>query len=324
MSWLSRLLGRGTGKPWAPTALVRPPGQPAARRVTIIAHGGRTLSVPELDMIGEWATSPSGRFTLLWRDRHWADSEPVGGRYVLIDGDTVILDRRMARPQDGKVADHGTFVLNDWGDSQALSGTFHAFRSDGSAIVSRVYSANLLNNGLSRDGRLAVCQTCNAPGSPDGSIFCVFDLEHGAEVAAWVTESGWARGYEFPEGGERIRMLRGDRPSLDYSLTGEFLDRRLWLEDEVRRGTLYVIRKSLAEGEAATGLTHDDLRTGARQALRDGDDRFEAEAWRLLGEIEESAGDAAAALEAYDRALAINPKVGVAKRAAALRKTLAA
>lgn len=324
MSWLRRLLGGDRERPAAER--MPEPAPPAAAptgpaRVNIGSHGRRIVSVPELDFVGERARSPNRRFTLLWRDRYWMNGEVVEGRYLLIDGDAVVVDARMDRPQDGKVADAGTFILNDWGDSQDLSGTFRAFRSNGTEIVSRRYSANLLNNGLSRDGRLAVCQTCNAPGSVDSSILTVFDLDAGAEVASWTAESGWAKGYEFPDG--RVRMVRGDRPSLDYSLTGEFLDRRLWLDDEVRRGTLYVIRKALAEGEAATGLTHDDLRAGVRQALRDGDERFEAEAWRLLGEVEESAGDGRAALEAYDRALAVNPKVGVAKRAAALRKEIA-
>ena len=138
--------------------------------------------------------------------------------------------------------------------------------------------------------------------------------------AEWTAESGWANEYDFPEGGDRVRMLRGDRPSLDYTLTGTFLQRRLWLEDEVRRGTLYVIRKVLGEGEAASGVTFEQLRMGVRRALADGDARFEAEAWRLLGETEESAGNAGAALEAYDRALGVNPRIGVAKKAAALRK----
>lgn len=326
MSWLRRLLG-GEGERPA-TEPIPEPAPPAAAptgppRVNIASHGRRIVSVPELDFVGERATSPNRRFTLLWRDRYWMDGQVVEGRYLLIDGDAVVVDGGLERPQDGKVADDGTFILNDWGDSQDLSGTFRAFRSDGTEIVSRRYSANLLNNGLSRDGRLAVCQTCNAPGSADSSILTVFDLAAGSEVASWTAESGWARDYEFPKEGERIRMVRGDRPSLDYSLTGEFLDRRLWLEDEVRRGTLYVIRKALAEGEAATGLAAENLRAGVRRALADGDERFEAEAWRLLGEIEESAGKGAAALEAYKRALAVNPKVGVAKRAAALRKRLA-
>ena len=321
MSWLRRLLGGEAAR--SPEAAPAAPEAPTGPlRVRLAAHSRRIVSIPELDMVGERTASPNGRYTLVWRDRYWMDGVPVDGRYLLIDGDTVAVDGNMERPQDGKVADNGTFILNDWGDSQQLSGTFHGFRCDGSPIVSRRYSANLLNNGLARDGRLAVCQTCNAPGSPDSSILTIFDLAAGTEIASWTAESGWAKGYEFPEGGTRVRMLRGDRPSLDYALTGEFLDRRLWLEDEVRRGTLCVIRKALAEGESATGLRFEDLRVGVRRALAGGDDRFEAEAWRLLGEIEESAGHAGAALDAYDRALAVNPKVGVAKRAAALRKTI--
>lgn len=318
MSWLKRLLGGEADETAAREAATD------GSRVTLAAHGRRIVSIPELDMVGERATSANGRYTLVWHDRRWIDGNVTEGRYLLIDGDTVFADAKMERPQDGKVADDGTFILNAWGGSDALSGTFHAFRSDGSPLLSRRFSANLLNNGLSSDGRLAVCQTCNAPGSPDSSILTVFDLAAGAVVAVWTAESGWATSYEFPEGGDRIRMVRGDRPSLDYSLEGAFLHRRLWLQDEVSRGTLYVIRKALAEGEAATGLSVEALRSGVRRALAEGDERFEPEAWRLLGEIEVSAGNASEALEAYDRALTANPKVGVAKRAAALRKELAA
>jgi hypothetical protein len=311
MSWLNRIFG-GDNEP----------ATAAPGRVTLPRRSERIVAIAELDFVGERATSPDGRFTLLWRDRHSADGRLIQGRYLLIEGDIPIVDRGMARPQEGKVADDGTFVLNDAGDSQELSGTFHAFRSDGSEIVSRVYTANLLNNGLSHDGRLAVCQTANAPGSPHSSVLSVFDLEAGAEIATWTAESGWANGYEFPQGGDRIRMVRRDRPTLDYSLEGDFLDRRLWLCDEVERGTLYVIRKALAEGEAATGVSKDALRAGVEHASADEDQRLVADAWRLLGEIEEAAGDTNAALAAYDRALAANPRIGVAKRAAALRKGL--
>lgn len=313
MSWLSRIFGGGDPGP----------ASAAPGRVTLPLRSERVVMVAELDFVGERTSSPDGRFTLLWRDRHWADGQPVKGRYLLIDGETVLVDQRMERPQDGKVADGGNFILNDWGDSDALSGTFRAFRSDGSVILARSYSANLLNNGLSDDGRLAVCQTANAPGSPDSSVLSVFDLAAGAEIATWTAESGWASAYEFPAGGDRIRMVRRDRVSLDYSLEGEFLDRRLWLRDEVERGTLHVIRKALAEGEKATGVSRDALRAGVGRALTGEDQRFAADAWRLLGEIEEADGEPAAALAAYDRALGANPRIGVARRAAALRKSLA-
>jgi hypothetical protein len=291
------------------------------RRATLRALGsGRIACVPELDLIGEYAVSPNGHFQLIWRDRHWADGLPVRGRYALIGEGVLLVDAGMERPQHGMVADDGTFILDDCGPSDALSGTFRAFRPDGSLILARAFSANLLNNGLSQDGRLAACQTCNAPGSADSSLLTVFDLAAGSIFAAWVPESGWADGYEFPAGGKRIRMVRRDRPSLDYGLDGTFLDRALWLKDEVARGTLYVIRVGLAEDPEDGGLSLDALRAGLRRALADSDDRFAAQAWRLLGELEEKAGNAAAALAAYDEALRRDPKIGVAKRAAALRK----
>lgn len=320
MSWLKRLLGSAQCSVADGAASGSAAAAPEPRRVRIPSHGRGVISVRELDFVGQRAASPDRRFTLLWNDRYWLDGTLVGGRYFLVDGDVLVATGSMERPQDGKVADDGTFILNDWGASDKLSGTFRAFRANGSEILARRYSANLLNNGLSRDGRLAVCQTCNAPGSPDSSILTVFDLGAGRPIASWTAESGWASGYQFPEGGKHVRLVRHDRPSLDYTLEGEFLDRRLWLRDEVERGTLHIIRRSLAEGEAATGVSTEALRQGARRAAVEGDERFRSEAWRLLGEIEEAAGQAAAALEAYDRALALNPKIGVAKRAAALRK----
>ena len=335
MSWLRRLFGGTEPAPAAPRATAETPGRlsrargrraaAGAGRVTIESYGEHVVSIPELDLVGQCATSPNGRYSLVWQDRGWNFGEKDSrGRYFLIDGDRVVIDGLVERPQDGKVADDGTFILNDWGLADELAGRFCAFRADGAEILSRAYAANLLNNGLSDDGRLAVCQTCNAPGSLDSSVLSIFDLVAGTEIATWTAESGWASGYEFPPGGERIRMIRHDRVSLDYSLDGEFIDRRVWLEDEVARGTLYAIRKALADGEGVTGLSMDALRAGAMRAVADEDQRFVADAWRLLGEIEEAAGDPAAALDAYDRALAANPKVGVAKKAAALRKGLGA
>src|SRR3546814_16824043 len=114
-------------------------------------------------------------------------------------------------------------------------------------------------------------------------------------------------------------MLRGDRISLDYSLDGEFLDRKVWLKDEVGRGTLHVIRIALADGADESGLSTGELRQGVRAVLASNDGRFYAEALRLMGEIEENSDDGAAALAAYDQALAIHPTTGAANPAAGVR-----
>src|SRR6266852_5901740 len=88
-----------------------------------------TIHIPSRDFVGLCARSPNKRFTLAW-----VDGGPDGariGRYLLLDGKTVVAEGKMARPNDGKVADNGTFVLNDWGSLEALSGTFRACAPDG-------------------------------------------------------------------------------------------------------------------------------------------------------------------------------------------------
>lgn len=291
--------------------------------IEIDSYGGRVVSVPELDMMGQLSTSPNGKYKLLWRDRGWNGNEADPfGRYVLLNDGKIVVDARMDRPQDGKVADDGTFILNDWGQRNDLAGTFHAFSADGREILCRSYSANLLNNGLSENGQLAVCQTCNAPNSPDSSILSVFELGAGKIIAEWTAESGWADNYEFADG-DKVRMLRKGKLPLHYSLTGNFLSRDIWLKDEVSGGNLYVIRKALAEVNDSSAVTVQILRDGIQTAISKADNRSLADALRLLGEIEEAAGNPKTALEAYDKALSENPKIGVARKAAALRKSLA-
>lgn len=316
MSWISKLFGKSAGS----GRTEQESNPPSSEPLQVQSYGDRLVAVPALDIMGEQATSRSGKFQLIWQDRRvQPDGSCVRGRYVLLDQGRIRVQGEMDRPHHGKVADDGTFVLNDWGSNDALAATFWAFTVDGEKMIERHYSANLLNNGLADDGHLAICQTCNSPGSPDSSILSVFDLDQRQIIAEWTAESGWANAYGFP-GGEVVSLLRHERATLRYSLRGDFIDRPRWFEDEVARGSLYVIRKALEEGEDRSGRSIPHLRAGVHAALASDDKRFVADAWRLLGEIEEAAGDEGAALIAYDKALAVNPRIGVAKRATKLRK----
>ena len=107
----------------------------------------------------------------------------------------------MERPQDGKVADNGVFILNDWRASADLTGTFRAFSADGSQLVAQDFAANLFNNGLSADGRLAACQTSNSGDEHDSAVLTVFDLTQGKELHRFRAESAWPNSYAFsPDG----------------------------------------------------------------------------------------------------------------------------
>lgn len=63
----------------------------------------------------------------------------------------------MPRPNDGKVANNGVFILDDWGAVETLSRTFAAFSRDGSRRLDRMGDAQTDLVCIARSVRLACC-----------------------------------------------------------------------------------------------------------------------------------------------------------------------
>jgi hypothetical protein len=285
---------------------------------------GRFLSIPRRHWFGAYAKSPNGRFTISWRDAA-DDNGQSGARnsgkgsFILLENSIVRAQGQLERPNDGKVANDGSFVLNDWHFTQGLNGTFYAFRADGSRILAQRFEANLYNNGIAPDGRLAVCQTANAP-TEDGSVLAVFDLVEGVEIARWSPEPGWAAEYVFAGDGT-IGLQYGDEAVFRYSADGDFIDRQLWLAWGLKSGVISVLHKisRWPEDEFTPALAARVLQA-TEVALANSHNSD----WvlRLRGLCFEKLDSPADALACYEQALALNPKVGVKRRADALRKSL--
>lgn len=95
-------------------------GRPAAESDIF----GRILEIPSRKFFGIFAKSPNQRFTLAWCDG--GPDQARTGRYILLDREQIVVEGKMPRPNDGRVADSGIFILNDWGSSESLNGVFVA------------------------------------------------------------------------------------------------------------------------------------------------------------------------------------------------------
>jgi len=318
MAIFSRLFGGGAATP------------EVAIRST--APGLNSIDIPSRRFHGVCQSSPNGRYTVAWRDsndegtRGGARSEG-SGRYLLLAGEAIAAEGRMERPNDGKVADNGTFILNDWQFfTNETRGTFCAFRANGAEILRRTFKANLFNNGLSSDGRYACCQTCNSSDESDSSVLTIFDLEKGAEVASWRPESGWAEGYSFSDDGQHILLSYLHRPPLRYTLKGDFLDRNCWIDWALDQGDLHMIHQLIKEtNPKPQGTFARRLIESADKALsaaRTDDRGTRAWALKLKGTCLDGLEEYSAALLCYEEGLALNPKLGVKRRVEQLRKKL--
>lgn len=295
--------------------------------LTIDKFSSHFIHIPELDFYGQWALSPSGRFRVAWRD---GNDEGTRGGYrmsgpgqvLLLEEDRLVARVRAERPNDCRVADNGTCIVNDWRFGDGLKGRFLAFRADGSQILAHGLEANLFNNGLSDDGHLAICQTAHAP-NDDGCKVLLFDLNAGALLAAWHPEQGSAGSYGFDAQGEWVELRYDGGSSVRYGVDGVMLDREAWLEERTARGDVRIIEQLLKEkGEGLTEVEAATLIAGLEVAIAGDHWQLQARGARFKGEILERMGRNAEALAAYEEALLLDPQVGAQRRADKLRRIL--
>lgn len=287
------------------------------------SHG--LVSITALDFIGHQAKSPNGRYRLIWADRspdglRGGNRETGHGSWSLLRDDRIVTSGKLERPQEGKVTDNGIFILHDWMFGQGLHGRFVAYDPEGQRLVEQQFAANLMSNSLSPDGRYAICQTANAPGSSDSCRYFLFDLGASKEIARWEVETGWAERYDWDCDAGRVFICMKEGERVAYDFTGKMVDRKGWQLGRIAAGDLGVIKKVVTSQEALDDDMRDHLKTGLARAARDGEIWSQARAFRLLGELHESEGDPDEAIKAYDDALTIDPKVGVARRVEKLRK----
>lgn len=307
-------------------AKITPPAQDDFKVVT--RSMGRVAS---RNLFGAFAKSPNGRYVLVW-----SDADPDGsqggqrdrglGRYVLLEDGQIIVEGRLERPNDGKVANNGVFLLNDWMFGQNLNGRICAFAPDGRALIDQAVEANLFNNGLSPDGAYAAAQTANAP-NEDGNQLFVFDLINGTLMTRFSPEIGWADLYKFDPRAKAIRLRQRDGGEFAFGFDGTFIDREAWIDHGLAAGKLMVLetlrREAGGKVDAALARRWTD---GLNRAMADPDlhPSYRARLLRYRAEGHEAEGDAIAALADYEAAVQADPKLGVRRRIAQLRQQLGA
>lgn len=290
------------------------------------------VRVEEIDFFGQFSTSRSGKFLIAWSDADSTGSrggyrDSGHGRFLLAKDEVVIAQGKAERPNDGRVSDVGTFVFNDWMFGDGLRGTFLAFSETATPLISHSFSANLYNNGISEDGRYAVCQTC-ASETNDGNVLAMFDIANKSILWKDTPPPGWAAGYSFDIPERRLVLHYKDRGDFAYGFDGQFLDHERWASarvDFMSPYELHALARSMLSGIDSVPdrtATLKEISVLAHKALTrtpNAAPRELAQICRTLGEVQELLGDTANALQAYDRALLFDPKVGLKRRVAALR-----
>jgi len=284
--------------------------------------------------------SPNGRYRV-----GWDDSAPGGtsgyrnagrGRWIVLEGERVLAKGTLERPNDGAISDSGRFILTDWLFGDRLAGTFYAMGSDGTVLVAEPLGAKARTSTISRDGRYAAVATAANPSDPAWSLrLLVFDLDGRRRL--WdASLPQQVVSIVIDTDREVIHMELAQGGRLDARLGDGHVDpaayRALWfstnpylvvgvIADELAAASdpldVEVAERWSQELDAAVRARAASL-VAAQDAGLDPSRGFEAKAWRLRGDMAERLGRSADALDAYTRAVELDPRVGVRRRIAAL------
>ena len=260
--------------------------------------------------------------------------EAGNGRVILVDyqADKVMHElTKFARPVDAVVSDVGSYIVHDSGFGDTLQGDVIAIDAAGEEMFRRHYSANVFNIGLSPCGRFAAVQTANAP-NEDGNIFEVLDINLGVVIFTVPPATGWAKNYLFnmDNNGDLCEIVEHkDLGCFRYSATGDFQDSEAFQAAQLDKGD-YATKLMAAQNLLKTDFAPDNAQKAlsvADSALSEGANGrsdWAAVAHRVRGESYELLGQLTEALDAFEQALALNPKIGVQRRVTYLRKKLSA
>lgn len=295
---------------------------------TSIKKIGGCVSINGLDIFGPYSESENGEYLLVRRD---ADEKSGrggyrtsgNGRFTLLKDSQIIYHGECERPTEGAVSNSGTFIIADslFGDS--LKSKLYVFAPSGELLMSHLFSAKIFSVFLSPDGEHGMAQLANSSSS-DASKLYIFDIESGRPVASFIPESGWADEYEVGTDEGTVWLINKDGGRYKYSFDGVLLNPEQYAADRREKATalelVFMVRTSLPHTPVSQLPL---LLSMINKALMDEQAELRgylALALKLKGNILEAMNEIEQAISAYQRAIDIDPKIGVKQRLSHLQK----
>lgn len=217
----------------------RSPVTPQANLVKRIGTRFGMVEIPSLDLLCASSVSPNGDYMIAWADSSSDSRGTVGGHrakghgtFVFIANEKILCQsKNLERPNKGKVADNGTFILIDAFFGTSTDCDAYIFAKDGTEILRLRLTAKAVDTAISADGRFAIIQLA---GSKTKDANCLVFVDISERGIVWKSDAaGWADSYHFDNDTQRLRLVYADKGPYEYSYAGDFLSTKPRDQDRV-------------------------------------------------------------------------------------------
>ncbi|NLE01617.1 MAG: hypothetical protein GX640_17270 [Fibrobacter sp.] len=294
--------------------------------------GKNFIRIPSLQFFGRYSVSSNKDWIIAWSDSDSATGtggyrESGKGSYVLIHNSKPCIIGKLERPSLAKVADNGTFIINDIMFGDNLASVLIIFDNCGNEIIKHRFEAKMFSTGLSECGQYAACQLCFSE-SEDSGQMALFSLEQRNVLWKARPYPEWVESFDFRLNERLIVNCYSNGRKYKIHLDGSPLETEIYEEDTISNGDLFSAIELLQKRvSVAMEKGNDKVIYNNRSRFlelvpraKNADKAYSAKIYRYIGEIDEYLKDFSKAIANYEMAINYDPKIGVKRKLQALKK----
>jgi tetratricopeptide (TPR) repeat protein len=281
-----------------------------------------SISIPDIKFSSiSFLKTKDDKYILAYNDSH---HDSCGGTRRLIKGKTIFINQNelfiinaLERPNDGKLAENGTFIINDWVASSVHCGIFYVFNSKAEVLLKSKFNSNLYHNGICESGKYAVVETLYSESDDQNKIF-FYDLNNGELLWERERDAGNIKSFNFDENKNILTVYYANGINYRHSFNGEFLDNEKLEKKLITRANGYELFRRAEEKmddldyKNSNISDYDEvLSLLLKASKKDVSLPTKARIHRMIGEIYYNYGKTDEALKNFEIALSYDPKVGI-------------
>lgn len=263
--------------------------------------------------VGLMEQSQNGEYLIGVRDAHLE-----AGRLTLVKNGDILFEKILQRPNDCKVSNDGFVICSDWLDSLDLCGEFLVYNNQGDEVVKHRTKANLGNSQISSDSRFAIVETYNS-NNDDGNKIFIFDIINGSLLNRIAKPVAYKEALiDTDDMVISLTDVKGHIYKVDFH--GNPINFKDYYNEKIRKGApddvINFFRGHLPDKR------HQDKNylNALLNESNSGKDYIRLDyIYREIGECYEAKGDLENTIFYWEKAVEINPKIGVKRKLSKLK-----
>lgn len=259
--------------------------------------------------------SPNKKYSVYFSDGMYEGSKWRNGNLALIYDTHLLFTKKIERPNYCKVNDKGTVICCDWLNSDNLTGKFYIFDESGNELFSYKAKANLGNCSISDNSEIAIFETHIAENN-DGDKLFIIDVQL-SKIRKKIDRPVSFNKAKIDTNKQRIKLIGPDGFDYEIDFNGKHTNQNEYEKQILEKGSVYDILYHYENKPDEIKFNDENFLITLQRAITDKEASYSFGLdgiYRKIGEYHEKNGDIPKTIEFWEKAIEVNPKVGVKRK----------